>query len=127
MITEEDKIAIQVNKHYQTIAGGCHGSVTLPSRWQKQYKPRDDIDRKIYQNLMAPPDLDEWNATIRSLPNDKAAGPSNISNEMLKHLGVHTNHALWQLARMCFTMTDIPQEWRQATIYLIYSIQYQNR
>jgi len=119
LITEGDKIAIHVNNHFQTIAGGRHGPVTLPPRWQQQYKPKDEIDSRIYQSLMAPPDLDEWNATIKSLPNDKATGPSNISNEMLKHLGVHTNHALWQLARMCFTMADIPQEWRQATIYPI--------
>jgi len=68
---------------------------------------------------MTPPDFDEWKEIIKSLPNDKATGPTGISNEMIKHLGQNTDKTLWKLARMCFILEDIPQEWREATVYPI--------
>ena len=38
---------------------------------------------------------------------------------MLKHLGKDASKALWKLVKMCFILGDIPQEWRQATVYSI--------
>jgi len=38
---------------------------------------------------------DEWIAVLKSLPNNKAAGPSGISNEMLSHLGDKLQRLFW--------------------------------
>ena len=64
-------------------------------------------------------DLAEWSSIINSLPNDKASGPSGISNEMLKHLGPIAHKALWKIAKSCLILGDIPDEWRHAIIYPI--------
>ena len=68
---------------------------------------------------MQPPNFDEWISVLKSLPNDKAAGPSGITNEMMRHLGSKTQYLLWQLIQMCFTIGDIPNEWKIAHIYPI--------
>ena len=68
---------------------------------------------------MQPPTFDEWISVLNSLPSEKAAGPSGITNEMITHLGSKTQHLLWQLICMCFSIGDIPNEWKIAHIYPI--------
>ena len=119
LVTDPDTINQIAVRHFQTIAGGSHSPVPLPARWIQQYAPRSDINENIYNNLMALPDFDEWSAIIASLPNDKACGPSGISNEMLKHLEPVANKALWKIAKFCLLLGTIPDEWRHAVIYPI--------
>src|SRR5215216_203580 len=68
---------------------------------------------------MQPPTFDEWLSVLKSLPSDKVAGPSGITNEMISHLGSKTQHLLWQLICMCFSIREIPNEWKIAHIYPI--------
>src|SRR6266542_7118579 len=68
---------------------------------------------------MNPPTWDEWQATIQSLPNDKACGPSKLHNEFYKHAGNNTKRLTWILAKMCFQQGFIPDDWKQAYIYPI--------
>ena len=58
-------------------------------------------------------------SVIKSLPNDKAAGPSGIHNEYLKHLGTTTQELLLFLIQMIFKVGDIPNDWKIAHIYPI--------
>lgn len=91
----------------------------MPPRWSEQYKPKDYVNEQYYSNLMQPPTYDEWLAVLRTLPNNKAAGPSGITNEMIAHLGDRLQRLLWKLICMCFTIGDIPNEWKIAHIYPI--------
>ena len=59
---------------------------------------------------MSSPTRDEWQSVINSLPNGKAAGPSGVSNEMLKHLGKPMANALWKLICICCQLNDIPAD-----------------
>src|SRR6266540_1424801 len=68
---------------------------------------------------MIPPTWEEWQATIQSLPNDKACGPSNLHNEFYKHAGPKVANLTWHMAKMCFQLAIIPEEWKQAHIYPI--------
>src|SRR3954454_19867227 len=68
---------------------------------------------------MSPPTLDEWKQVISNLPNGKAAGPSGISNEMLKHLGNVMHIKLWELVKIILVVNEIPNDWREAVIYPI--------
>src|SRR6266498_634712 len=68
---------------------------------------------------MNPPTWDEWQATIQSLPNDKACGPSNLHNEFYKHAGPKVANLTWHMVKMCFQLAIIPEEWKQAHIYPI--------
>src|SRR5204863_7900809 len=119
LVTDPDTVNRNTLQHFQTIAGGSHSPVPLPTRWTRQYSPKSDINKNIYNNLMASPNFDEWSAIITSLPNDKACGPSGISNEMLKHLGPVVHKALWKIAKFCLLLVTIPDDWRNAVIYPI--------
>ncbi|EXX71971.1 reverse transcriptase family protein [Rhizophagus irregularis DAOM 181602=DAOM 197198] len=77
------------------------------------------VDASIYDSLLDPLSMDEWQATIASMPNDKAPGPSMISYEMLKYLGPHAFSLLLNLINSCFGTADIPDLWRQAMVFPI--------
>jgi hypothetical protein len=80
--------------HFQNIAGSYNCDVTDPTsldfkntwnNWKSFYDPVTNIDNNIYSHILDIPSVDEWSAIIKSLPNHKATGPSQISNEMLKN------------------------------------------
>ncbi|GES98524.1 RNA-directed DNA polymerase from mobile element jockey-like [Rhizophagus clarus] len=65
------------------------------------------------------PTLDEWIDNVKSLPNNKASGPSGISYEMLKNLNKDNQSFLHAFICVCMDLNDIPDEWKKATIYPI--------
>ncbi|CAB4443106.1 unnamed protein product [Rhizophagus irregularis] len=91
----------------------------LPARWSDAYQPLPDVSDDIYDLLMSPPSLDKWLSTVSSMPNDKAAGPSMITYEMLKHLGPRISDLLLIFIQRCLLDADIPDLWRQAMVFPI--------
>src|SRR5438034_3664927 len=81
--------------------------------------PIDSIHDNIYDNLMIPISLDEWSSVIRSMPKDKAAGPSKLTYELLQHLGPSALEQTLQLANDCLVAGNIPSGWREALIFPI--------
>jgi len=73
----------------------------------------------INNSLLIPPSFEEWMTHVRNSPNNKAAGTSGISYEMIKHLGLKTQQFLWKFVSDCITTTFIPDEWREAFVYPI--------
>ena len=65
------------------------------------------------------PSFEEWSEVIQHLPKNKASGPSQITNEMLQHLGPEMSKVLWKFICACIQMNDIPQAWKKANIYPI--------
>src|SRR5438105_10512682 len=65
------------------------------------------------------PSYAEWHNVICGLPNNKASSPSQICNEMLKHLEFKTQIMLWKLVCKCLEINDIPSDWKVAMIYPI--------
>jgi len=65
------------------------------------------------------PTFDEWLLTIKHLPNDKAPGPSKISNELLKKMGPLANKLLYKIICACFLSGVTPAQWNIAHVYLI--------
>jgi len=116
---DPDDIKSATINHFQNFALPSSPAPLMSSRWIDQFNPRDYVDESHYSNLMQPPTYDEWVAVLKSLPNNKAAGPSGISNEMLSHLGDKLQQLLWKLICMCFTLGDVPNEWKIAHIYPI--------
>ena len=119
LIIDPNEIKKYTNLHFQTIAGGIHEEKSIPSFWETQYQPKTSIDESIYTTLMDEPTEEEWSSHIKALPNNKASGPSGISNEMIKHLGENMQKVLRKFVAACFLLNDIPQAWRSAYVYPI--------
>jgi hypothetical protein len=116
---DPDEIKEAAINHFQNFAVPNSPIRPISRKWKAQYRPKDYINDNVYSNLMQPPTFDEWISVLHSLPADKAAGPSGITNEMIIQLGSKTQHLLWQLIKMCFIIGEIPNEWKIAHIYPI--------
>ncbi|CAI2200638.1 3747_t:CDS:1, partial [Funneliformis geosporum] len=44
------------------------------------YRPLSTINNDVYDQVLDPPTYNEWLLIIKHLPNEKAPGPSNVSN-----------------------------------------------
>ncbi|CAG8779782.1 9463_t:CDS:2, partial [Rhizophagus irregularis] len=76
LITDEEKIKDIVNDHFQNIAGSTNQPKILSEYWAKFYFPQDEINDKIYKDLMVEPTNDELNEALNKLSNNKASGPT---------------------------------------------------
>ncbi|GBB98935.1 hypothetical protein RclHR1_03370002 [Rhizophagus clarus] len=123
LLTDPKDISDAVVDHFQNAVpikstSPSHISA-LPDRWRSEYSPMDSVSSDIYNSLLSPPSLEEWLSVVSSMPNGKAPGPSMITYEMLKYLGLTTNSLLLILICACFALADIPDLWRQAMVFPI--------
>jgi hypothetical protein len=119
LVTDPDEIKRLTNDHFQNCAGGHHTPRQIPDQWKPQYEPRSDINDSIYNFLMSSPSEQEWADVIQHLPLHSAAGPSGITNEMVKHLGPQMSATLRKFISGCLFLNDIPSAWREANVYPI--------
>jgi len=76
----------------------------------KQYSHNSIIAFTKQQCINYQDDSKSMLDVIHHLPNYKASKPSQISNEMLKHLSPSTQHKLWILVKASLTIHDIPAQ-----------------
>jgi hypothetical protein len=91
----------------------------LSQSWKDQYKPRSYIDESWFENVLKEIEIQEIDETIKSLPNNKASGPSGITYEMLKRLGSKGKITLVNIFNACIKLESIPGSWRNNNIYPI--------
>jgi hypothetical protein len=119
LVTDPQEIKEATNEHFQKCPGGIHEPKIIPPQWSEQYQPMSHINTHIYKYLMTAPEKSEWDQVIKQLPLDKAAGPSGITNEMLKHVGPKLNECIRNFVGAALKLNDIPAKWKQANVYPI--------
>ncbi len=119
LLTDPQDVQKETARHFQQVVGSQYSNPPIPTEWEKIYTPDDSIDPSIYNSLMHPPTEEEWSSIIRALPNEKAPGPSKISNEMLKHLGPFTFKCFWIIICRCLSLNLAPSRWNLAFVYPI--------
>jgi hypothetical protein len=123
LISESEDVKLNAINYYQkfNLSDTYHQTENeflekFNTRWQNQYKSKDNIDENIYNNLMNPLTFYEWLDIVKNLPKNKAAGPSEITNEMLQHADKKIQKLLWKLI---LELNFFPQDWKLAYIYPI--------
>ena len=119
MLTEPIDVNQAAIKHFQTAAGTINEHRTIPQDWIEEYTPIAHIDELIYDPLTNEINHEEFLNIIAELPNNKACGPTTISNEMIKHFPESMLQLTRRLFNDCLRLNDIPNEWKNATIYPI--------
>ncbi|GES86723.1 RNA-directed DNA polymerase from mobile element jockey-like [Rhizophagus clarus] len=115
-ITDKDVKHISIHN----VSGAVNKDKTITDPfWSEIYEPKSSITEDIYDNLLTLPTLEELLQYIRFLPNQKASGPSGISNEMIKHFGQTATTILLSFFLICIKLADIPRQWKKAVIYPI--------
>ena len=68
---------------------------------------------------MLPVSEEEFDITVRDLPNGKASGISNISYEMIKKLGKEGKKAIRKFYTLCLKTSQVPESWKISSIFSI--------
>ncbi|CAB4407464.1 unnamed protein product [Rhizophagus irregularis] len=106
--------------HFQNVVGPSVSPFdslsSLPSRWQKRYSPLEQFHESLYDPVMLPITLSELREVISLSPAHKAPGPSSIPYEWFKLLSDASLQFLCDLMNRCLDLSDIPEDWRCASI-----------
>ena len=118
--TRPQEISKQVEDYYIKAFGRRKANFNrLDKGWKEQYESRDYIEQEWYKDLAKKPSIQELNDTIKDLPPNKAAGPSQITYEMLKNLSKKTKERLNEIFWCCIDSSLIPKSWKSSNIYPI--------
>jgi hypothetical protein len=124
--TDQNEIELETINHFKYLGKSeeklhvkFNSLEDIPLEWRPFYdKTNTNMIEEI--NLLGEEiTINELNATLRELPNDKAPGPSGIVYEDLKLTGDKYRQQLLLLFNNIITNGIIPLEWKKATIYPI--------
>ncbi|CAG8851755.1 33922_t:CDS:1, partial [Racocetra persica] len=76
--------------------------------WQQEYNPIPRIQAPWYKDLDSTITIEELHIAIKEAPSNKATGPQNISNKMLKHLDATALSLLFNIFNACLNLQQIP-------------------
>ncbi|CAG8854485.1 17399_t:CDS:1, partial [Gigaspora margarita] len=97
IVTKPKQIKEEIRKHYEKWTQANLLNPEKWSEWATEYKPIQSIDPKWFEILKNPITLPELEKTLSEAPNNKATGPQNISNEMLKHFNTYAKNAFLKI------------------------------
>jgi hypothetical protein len=90
----------------------------LQDEYKEKIKTLDQIP--TFNDLSYKIKGSEITEAIKGLKNNKATGPDNISNEMIKHSASHLKDLLLQLFNAILSFTDYPKLWAEGFITVIH-------
>ncbi|PKC54366.1 hypothetical protein RhiirA1_477445 [Rhizophagus irregularis] len=115
-----EEIKDAVISHFQNIVGPSvslfDSLSSLPPRWQKRYSPLEQFSESLYDSVMSHISISELREVISASPAHKASGPSSIPYEWFKLLSDTSLQFLCELMNRCLDLSDIPEDWRSASI-----------
>lgn len=117
---DQDEIHHQTELYYQSAFRKRNNNFDiLDQKWKEQYDPKANIDEAWYKELDSEISPQELNEILQDLPNNKAAGPSKIKYEMLKHLGNTGRKTLLALFNLYLKTGMVPAAWKKSLLYPI--------
>ncbi len=112
LITDTQTIQQHAVLYFQQYALSQTAPPQMNKRWTTQFTPKQYVNDEWFHSIIVPSTWDEWNNTIKSLPNDKVCGLSSLHNEFFRHAGKSLQLLTWKLTKMCFQLGFIPDEWK---------------
>ena len=107
-VIDEPAVVLQeVGRHFQQWTAKCHVQ-PLVGQWVDVYQPAPSIDLIWYAGLMHPPSSLEVHQAVHQGPTGKAGGPTHITNEMIKHMGIKGQELFTVLCQRVITGAKCP-------------------
>jgi hypothetical protein len=119
LLTSPNDVKKKVMDHFQKCAGSINQEKHIPDNWKQEYEPITYINSNIYDELLSLPTMELLETHIKQLPVGKAAGPTGIHNEMIKHLPTNMKELLLDIIIDIFQNQHLPLDWSIANIYPI--------
>ena len=117
LLTEHNEILNQIHNHFSDYFSEkpLH---PIPPDFSQLYQPRPELEPN-YIDLFETITDQEWSEVVSNLPNQKAAGPSEICYEHIKYASPLAQNILKSFINKCFELQKTPTEWKSSNIFLI--------
>ena len=120
LLLEETDILRETAKHFKKITDNIvEKDEELENYWAEEYKPREDINDEIYEDLLNPINTEEWITTIKNLPKNKASGLSKITYDVIQRCSGKFLDILQKFYNILLKIGLLPKIWSKGVIYLI--------
>ncbi|CAB4418121.1 unnamed protein product [Rhizophagus irregularis] len=119
LVTDENQIKVLVANHFQNCAGSVNCEKEIPDEWTNEYKPKEDILKSVYDEVLFPITIEELIETAKMLPPKKATGPTGITYEDIKLTIEPMKGMLLEIFNDILSTGELPKDWLKAHIYPI--------
>ena len=119
LLTHPQEIKNATVRHFHNWTKSNPLDQTLWNDWEQYYKPIPQATQASYLPLLAYIEPHEIKNTIAAAPNNKATGPTTVSNEMLKKLPFTAITTLTKIFNACLTLQTVPSTWHRSLIWPI--------
>ena len=119
LLTEHNEILNAIHNHFTEYFKEKPLQPILPSsEFYYLYEPHPEYE-KYYNNLFQEITNQEWQDILTNLPNQKAAGPSEICYEHIKYASHKAQTLFKKFFNKCFQLQKVPTDWKSSNIFLI--------
>ena len=117
LLTERNEILNQIHNHFSEYFSE-KPLQSIPDEFNQLYQPHPELEFH-YSELFNTISDQEWTETIANLPNQKAAGPSEICYEHIKYASPLAQNIFKSFINRCFQLQKTPTLWKSSNIFLI--------
>ncbi|CAG8623249.1 9440_t:CDS:1, partial [Diversispora eburnea] len=89
------------------MANSNEETTETPSEWKKEYKPKQEIQNTIFQTVIQEISIEELENILKESAKNKAPGPTGITYEIWKKMGLLGKGILRKLLNEMITSTSI--------------------
>ncbi|PKY54610.1 hypothetical protein RhiirA4_473511, partial [Rhizophagus irregularis] len=119
---EQKEIKKITQNHYKNWTG--EKSIDLDElefnhEWREIYSPKEDIDEKIYNDLMSPIEMEELELVLKNLKTNKAPGQSGIPYDFWKKSKTLTRKILIEIFNESMIKENATEKWKEGIIFPI--------
>ncbi|KAG9288229.1 hypothetical protein G9A89_021260 [Geosiphon pyriformis] len=116
---EPDHVKKKVDEIMEGWTHKCGVALDVPGNWANQYRPLDYVFDGAFLDMMSCVSFDEMSGMVSVLPDGKAAGLSDISNELWKHCNKSVLDMLLVFINSCLHGEFVPSAWKEAWVLII--------
>ncbi|KAG9288966.1 hypothetical protein G9A89_015515 [Geosiphon pyriformis] len=119
LVLEPDLVKGRVNSIIEDWTRKCTVKSSVFSCWQEQFSPFNYVNNGVFSSVIKQIDFDEFSLVVKDFPDGKAAGLSDISNEMWKHYNEFVLVLLLHLLNLCLVCESVLDVWKKAWVSMI--------
>ncbi|CAG8671435.1 10439_t:CDS:1, partial [Paraglomus brasilianum] len=119
LLVEAEKIKEEVRAHFRNWTRENKSNWDFWEEWKAEYEPKKEVKEEQYESLIKKVEMQELMTTIAEAGSNKAMGPDDISNEMIKQLPQNVLEVLLEIINFAIDTGITPKAWSYGLVYPI--------
>ena len=119
LLVEAEEIKEEVRAHFRNWTRENKSNWDFWEEWKAEYEPKKEVEEEQCASLIKKVEMQELTAIIAEASSNKAMGPDDISNEMIKQLPQNALEVLLEIINFAIDTGITPKAWSYGLVYPI--------